>query len=150
DVQGWVANPTTNFGWVLIGDEALDATAKMYDSGESAVANNRPKLILDVLAPAPLTRRESWLQQYFPVGHFVDDFADLEGDNLVNQLEYAFAFSPLVANPPGSGFNAVALPSGALIQFTMTFRRDPRATDLTYQLQTSPVLVNWTTVVSSA
>lgn len=150
DVQGWVANPATNFGWILIGDETQDATAKMYASGEDSTAADRPKLILDLLAPPPPTRRESWLQQYFPVGHFVDDFADLDGDAIVNQIEYAFAFSPLAANPPGSGFNAVAVPSGSLIQFTMTFRRDPRATDLTYQLQTSPDLVTWTTVVSSA
>jgi len=150
DVQGWVTDPASNFGWILIGDEGQDGTAKMFASGEDFFAADRPKLVLDLLAPAPLTRRESWLQQYFPVGHFVDDFADLDGDSLTNQLEYAFAFSPLAANPPGAGFNAVAAPSGALVNFTMTFRRDPRATDLTYQLQTSPDLVTWTTVVSSA
>jgi hypothetical protein len=150
DVQGWLANPASNFGWILIGDETQDATAKMYASGEDFFPANHPKLIVDFLSAPPPTRRESWLQQYFPVGHFVDDFADLEGDSLSNQLEYAFAFSPLAANSPGAGFNAVAIPSGALIQFTMTFRRDPRATDLTYQLQTSPDLVTWTTVVSSA
>ena len=34
--------------------------------------------------------------------------------------------------------------------FTITFRRDPRATDVTYQLQTSSDLSTWTTVVQSA
>jgi glucose/arabinose dehydrogenase len=100
-------------------------------------------------APA-LTRRETWLQQYFLPGHFVSDTADLDSDGISNLLEYAFAFSPLAANPPGSGFQtSVASIGGGNNTFTVTFRRDPRATDLTYTLQTSSDLVNWTTIAQS-
>jgi hypothetical protein len=63
---------------------------------------------------------------------------------------YCVRFLALAANHQAPVQRAVAAPSGALVNFTMTFRRDPRATDLTYQLQTSPDLVTWTTVVSSA
>jgi hypothetical protein len=34
DVQGWIADPASNFGWILIGDEGQDGTAKMFASGE--------------------------------------------------------------------------------------------------------------------
>ena len=42
-----------------------------------------------------------------------------------------------------------AVSAGANTTFTITFRRDPRATDVTYRLQTSPDLTTWTTVVQS-
>ncbi|MGH7613747.1 MAG: hypothetical protein ACREMW_06870 [Gemmatimonadales bacterium] len=43
DVQGWLADPASNFGWILIGDESATATAKQFDSRESA-ASIRPEL----------------------------------------------------------------------------------------------------------
>lgn len=36
DVQGWLDNPASNFGWLLIGDESRGASAKRINSGESA------------------------------------------------------------------------------------------------------------------
>ena len=54
DVQGWVSNPATNFGWLLKdGETAL--SAKRFISGEGAAAL-RPKLVVTyepVIAPEP-------------------------------------------------------------------------------------------------
>jgi len=36
DVQSWLDNPTTNFGWLVRGDEPGSATAKRFDTRESA------------------------------------------------------------------------------------------------------------------
>ena len=36
DVQSWLDNPGTNFGWLVLGDESTIATAKRFDSRESA------------------------------------------------------------------------------------------------------------------
>ena len=44
DVQAWVNDPSTNFGWIVIGDEVLMPTAKRFDSRENATASNRPVL----------------------------------------------------------------------------------------------------------
>ena len=151
DVKGWLATPATNFGWALIGDETTAATAHVFDSREGA-ANVRPQLQISYnpVLP-PLTRRESWLRQYFPTpGTYVDDLADLDGDGLSNVFEYAFAFSPLAANPAGSGVQISATPSGTNTLFAITFRRDPRAVDLTYILQASSDLVTWDTIVQSS
>lgn len=43
DVQAWVADPNANFGWLLMGDESSQGTAKRFDSRENA-AENRPTL----------------------------------------------------------------------------------------------------------
>ena len=44
DVQGWLDDPASNFGWVLIGPESVAQTAKRFDSRENSTAANRPKL----------------------------------------------------------------------------------------------------------
>ena len=36
DVQSWVNNPASNFGWLVLGDESTIATAKRFDTRESA------------------------------------------------------------------------------------------------------------------
>jgi hypothetical protein len=36
DVQSWLDNPASNFGWLLLGDETAIATAKRFDTRESA------------------------------------------------------------------------------------------------------------------
>jgi len=45
-VQSWLDSPATNFGWILIGDEATMTTAKRFDSRENPVAANRPRLTI--------------------------------------------------------------------------------------------------------
>ena len=44
DAQGWVKNPEMNFGWILLGNETVNITAKRFDSRENADATLRPKL----------------------------------------------------------------------------------------------------------
>jgi hypothetical protein len=36
DVQSWLDNPGNNFGWLVLGDETMNATAKRFDTRESA------------------------------------------------------------------------------------------------------------------
>lgn len=150
DVQAWRNNTSTNFGWILLGDETTSATVRTFDSRE-ANAGLMPQLTIayNPVAP-PLTRRESWLRQYYPTpGTYVDDMANSTGDGIINLMKYAFAYSPLTAYPAGSGFQSVVSQGGGNITYTITFRRDPRAVDLTYLLQTSSDLKNWTTIVQS-
>ena len=44
DVQGWLDDPSTNFGWILIGNETGHGTAKRFDSREHENEENRPVL----------------------------------------------------------------------------------------------------------
>jgi hypothetical protein len=53
DVQGWLNNPSTNFGWLLKHtDETIGQTAKRLNSGESAFP---PVLTLTYTVPEPST-----------------------------------------------------------------------------------------------
>ena len=36
DVQSWLDNPSSTFGWLVLGDESTNATAKRFDTRESA------------------------------------------------------------------------------------------------------------------
>ncbi|OAI46722.1 hypothetical protein AYO44_10785 [Planctomycetaceae bacterium SCGC AG-212-F19] len=53
DVQGWVNNSSTNFGWLLLGDESTSSTTRDFDSREAGVAIG-PRLSIDFTAPAPV------------------------------------------------------------------------------------------------
>lgn len=66
DIQDWLDHPTSNFGWVLVGDESATQTAKRFDSSENLMAANRPQLTIvysvTMTEPAavylPLVRKE--------------------------------------------------------------------------------------------
>lgn len=47
DVQLWVDNPTTNFGWVLLGNEAVQTTAKRFEGRTADNQSRRPQLTID-------------------------------------------------------------------------------------------------------
>ena len=50
DVQGWIANGSSNFGWIVIGDESAARTAKRFDSREHGTASVRPQLVVEFTA----------------------------------------------------------------------------------------------------
>lgn len=51
DVQGWLDDPSSNFGWLLTGDEVSNGSAKRFDSRERSDPMARPRLTVsfDVL-----------------------------------------------------------------------------------------------------
>lgn len=50
DVQSWVDAPATNFGWILIGDEATFGSAKRFASREDPFVPSRPRLVVEFTA----------------------------------------------------------------------------------------------------
>ena len=50
-VQGWLDQPSTNFGWIVIGKESEARTAKRFDSREVASATSRPTLTIEYIRP---------------------------------------------------------------------------------------------------
>lgn len=49
DVQRWLDDPAQNFGWIVLGDEATDGTAKRFDSRENPTQAQRPRLTITYL-----------------------------------------------------------------------------------------------------
>ncbi len=52
DVQGWLDNPTANYGWILKGDETRES-GKMIDSRESVTTAHRPTLTINYTVATP-------------------------------------------------------------------------------------------------
>src|SRR5688572_7264443 len=52
DVQGWLDNPATNFGWLVKGDETVASTAKRFGTRENPSPGSRPRLVLTIRPPA--------------------------------------------------------------------------------------------------
>src|SRR5439155_8692723 len=50
DVQSWLDNPATNFGWLVLGNEAINDTTKRFDTRESTIP---PVLTIDYTASTP-------------------------------------------------------------------------------------------------
>jgi hypothetical protein len=46
-VQAWLDDPCSNFGWILIGNEAVTHTAKKFASREHPLETSRPRLTIN-------------------------------------------------------------------------------------------------------
>ncbi|MCP3904189.1 MAG: DNRLRE domain-containing protein [Planctomycetes bacterium] len=53
DVQAWVDNGGTNFGWIVICQESSSTSAKRFDSRQNNDVSNRPLLVVTFNPPAP-------------------------------------------------------------------------------------------------
>ena len=51
DVQSWIDDPSTNFGWILVNPEEGRGTAKRFDSKENDDAGKRPVLTIAFTSP---------------------------------------------------------------------------------------------------
>src|SRR5690606_31186753 len=47
DVQTWVNDPTTNLGWFVLGNEAVELSAKRFAGRTASTASRRPQLTID-------------------------------------------------------------------------------------------------------
>lgn len=50
DVQGWLDDPSSNFGWVMVVDSPPTGSAKRFNSRENSSASSRPKLTVSYQA----------------------------------------------------------------------------------------------------
>jgi len=60
DVQGWVTNPATNFGYLLLGNEAAVGSAKRFATRESTIEENRPQLTVTYTPPSVPVAESTW------------------------------------------------------------------------------------------
>lgn len=55
DVQAWVDGTSSNYGWVILGDETTNQTAKRMGSRENGTPADRPKCHIEYNPPLPVT-----------------------------------------------------------------------------------------------
>jgi hypothetical protein len=51
DVQGWLDQPDDDFGWLILGGEGTDNSARRFDSRQNSEADDRPTLHIDFTMP---------------------------------------------------------------------------------------------------
>ncbi|ANM29387.1 hypothetical protein ABI59_06995 [Acidobacteria bacterium Mor1] len=67
EIMEAMLRPGRNFGWILIGDESSNATAKRFDSREHPDPERRPQLIIEYTLPAGSPPEESIRPSLAPV-----------------------------------------------------------------------------------
>lgn len=78
DVKAWIANPATNYGWIFIGDESTDGSAKRFSSREETIY---PKPTLTITYSIPVEEKvyinevspsQKWVELYNPANPTID------------------------------------------------------------------------------
>jgi len=82
DVQSWLDDPAANFGWLLLGNEAVLQTVRKFDTRESPAPANWPRLTIG-FEPA------------------VENPADLNGDGVVDGADLGILLSNWGTPGPG-------------------------------------------------
>ncbi len=149
DVQAWSNSQSTNFGWILIGEEGNSVSVKRFNSRNGSSAN-RPKLTVTFALPQP-TNRERWQDLYFNedelgMPEVSGDDVDRSGDGISNLLAYAFDLDPRLFQP--DKLPTPVIDSNGFL--SIDFIRDTRADDLLYIVEISSDLISWTELARSS
>ncbi len=64
DVQGWLDNPSGNFGWLALGNESMSQTTKRFETRENPVPANRPILSVFWTGPASADEPHPFPQRF--------------------------------------------------------------------------------------
>jgi hypothetical protein len=107
DIQGWLNTPATNFGWVVIGNEASPGTARRFDSRENIGASFRPSLTVSYTSapscPCDFNRDAMLNSQDFfdflTAFFALDPTADFNMSGVVNSQDF-FDFLTCFFTPP--------------------------------------------------
>lgn len=83
DVQFWLDNPKSNFGWLVQGNESVLFTAKKFGSKDNEFETDRPMLTIDYTPPLPCP-------------------ADINGTGTVNVDDLLAVINAWGPCPPGS------------------------------------------------
>jgi len=93
DVQAWLDDPATDFGWTVIGNEIDPKNVRRFETRESAAATWRPNLVVEFDPPS------------------ANPF-DLNGDGLVNGADLSILLGQW-GGPGSADFNGSGVVDGA-------------------------------------
>lgn len=91
DVQAWVDDPASNFGWILICPTSLSSSARRFDTRHISTVSRRPLLVVEFTPPAVCA-------------------AEYNGDGVLNTDDLSDYITDYFATPavPGPGGYATA------------------------------------------
>lgn len=96
DVRSWHSRPSSNTGWILLGDESTTTTSMRFDSREIPGGATAPKLTITYTVPPPCRAdfNGDTVLDFFDYLDFVRAYAaasasaDLNGDTAVDFFDY--------------------------------------------------------------
>ena len=108
DVQDWLDNPATNYGWLLLGNENTAVTSKRFDSREHPTGANQPVLTVTYTEDAANTAPDitDIADQTMDENQTLTvniNATDPDGDNLTLTANNLPAFATLADNGDGTG-----------------------------------------------
>jgi hypothetical protein len=138
---------------------SLSAAGVLSGTPTSAVSGNFPNITVTAANGVPPNAQQTFsLAAVTRVANYIAGFGlsggnaaltfDFDFDGISNLMEYALTLDPTVANPAGLPVPVVKNYSGTNY-LSMTFTRSSVATDLTYIVQGSSDLINWSNLASS-
>jgi hypothetical protein len=109
DVQAWLDQPLTNFGWLLRGNEAVQKTVKKFASRESLSPDFRPRLVVVFEPPPPCVQGDLDCDGAVDAGDLAvllgawgsSGPGDLDGDGAVGSSDLAILLGAWT--PDGAG-----------------------------------------------
>lgn len=81
DVQQWLDNPSSNAGWILIGDEGMSSTAEILSSREDPTVSKRPVLEIDYTLPATTILVDGTAEPAYGMAAAVQGIGTDQGDS---------------------------------------------------------------------
>ena len=113
DVQGWVADPTTNFGWEILGNELASQSAVRFASMDNASAALRPVLRVAFELPPTCLVFSATLAPEKPSITTTATGSGIFFMNLMNNtLRYNIVYTGLTSIETNAHFHGPASPGG--------------------------------------
>jgi hypothetical protein len=138
---------TLSSGGVLSGT-ATSAVSGNFPNITVTASNGTPPDAQQTFSLAAVTQVANYLASFGLTGSNAALTFDYDFDGISNLMEYALGLDPTVANPAGLPIATIKNYSGTNY-LSMTFTRSSVATDLTYTVQGSSNLINWSDLASS-
>ncbi len=134
DVQRWLDDPQSNFGWMILGNEGAPGTAKRFDTRENTIAGQRPVLRIEFTPPDDATPLPPTDDDPSSSDDDADDSASDPDDDMTPPADdddgNGTSTTPDLPNFPvgsGCGTGAVVGAVGAWLYLASMVRRERRS-----------------------
>ena len=124
DVQGWLDDPSGNFGWIVIGDESPQVTVKRFDTKDGPAPEVWPMLTIEFEAPVEPPDCATVCQALFEC-EGASTTVVLEGSGSSSAGEVLLEWDgPCEIADPASGLTTADCPGTGGFDFTLTVTTD--------------------------
>ena len=118
DIQGWLDDPNSNFGWLVLGNEVFSQSSKRFDAREHPNVSHRPVLTIEYEGGSLSAdfNEDSFVDDVdlgiWEAAYGINDNGDTNGDNDSDGADFLNWQQQFTGPPP---LRAVPEPTGAVL-----------------------------------